>query len=783
MASPFTFFRKNQRAWMAALVVVAIFSFVILPNFSPTDNRQIRRNSQTLVSWKGGAIDADRLQKMQQVHSMTYRIFSRLASEVIQAGGTPNVPGFTMGPQGLELGIERPENIQSVLQVRLFADAARKRGVIVDDKTVDQFIQKFCDRKVSGKRFDEIVREVGGETISKFDMYEFLRDEISKQLLVQMGYSGLAFSQLPIVSPSKNWMNYQKFRQRAKIEAYPVFVDQYLDKVKGKPSEQELRTLYDKGKDLLQQPNNAEPGFRRYHQANIEFLIADLNLFVKEEEAKLSEDFLKETYEKRVAEQGAYKVPVEEFKPTEPAATTETPASEKPATEGPETTPAAEMKPVEKAADEAKSTDDKPAAEAPKVPEPAPPKSSSIELRQKSNGRLVAFQAEADKPAAETPAVAVKETADPGAAEAKTVPAKAEEAAKVDAAKPADPASAQETKSQDAPAEKKDAEKPMRTKSFDEVREDLRRELALEPAQKRMEASIAAAREIMDQYYNQLSFHKTGDPKDPSNVAPALPDLKTLGDKVGLSFGRTGMVNPMTVGDLPIGRSLILLDGYRPVGFPQYVFNNRLRPYQAAESRTMGSQTFLFWKIEEANSRVPAFEEVRDEALRAWNMGEARKLASKAAEELSASINTSTEADPWSKVLDATQLPLVLKPGTFTYLQPMNTGNEGIQLSVIEGIVLPGQVFMDKAFTTPAGKASIALDVTQQKCFVIRVLERTPSDEQLLPEFERVPLTPGVRSLATQQVSLSATRWFDSLIREMDLDLSKLGPVDDSNEE
>lgn len=755
MAGPFDFFRKNQRVWMAGLVIVAIISFVILPNldnFVRPNNGGVSRKSQTLVSWKGGRIDAERMQKLQFVHGQTYRIFQQMANEVIEKGGYPNVPGFSMGQQGMEIGIERPQNIQSVLQVKLFAEAARKRGVVIDDKTVDQFIQQFSDKKISAKRFNEIVREFGSEQLTKFDMYDFLRDEIAKQMLVQMGYSGFASSQQSLVSPSKNWMNYQKFNQRAKVEAYPVFVDQYIGKVTARPSDQELRSLYNKSKDLLRQADRSEPGYRRPHQANVEFLVADLAPFLKEEEAKVTEEMLKTAYDKRV-EEGAFKVPVEEFKPTEPAA----PAKEstpEPAAPSKESTP-------EPAAPTKESTPEP-------VSEPSKPDNSSIQSTRVSRSRLIAFQTEpADKPAAEASTEAPKtvEPVDKPASEATA-----------DA-----PKTAELEKAQADASEKKD-EKPMRVKSFDEVREEVRRSIALPPAQERMRAAIAAAREAMDLYFNQLSFFNSGNKKDPSNIEPTLPVLSKIADQFGLGYGKTGMVSAVQAETIPIGRGLIIIGGTRFETFPNVVFNNTLRLFQPEQ--TYGTQTFLFWKTMETVSRVPAFEEVRDEVLTDWKLSEARKLASKAAEDLVGSINTATDADPWPKVLnDASLLPLVLRPPAFTYLQPMNNSNEGIQLSQVEGIEFPGQAFLDRAFATPLGKASFALDGVQQKCFVIRVLERTPSDAELLLQFERAPLNRGVQSLAREQTSVSVSRWFDSLVREMDVDLSKLGPSGDASEE
>ncbi len=93
MASPFSFFRKNQRLWMAGLVLVAIASFVIFPSLSQlAGSGQMVGQNRTLVSWKGGRLGEEQLEKLTAVHAQTYNIFNRLANEVIKAGGRPKVP-------------------------------------------------------------------------------------------------------------------------------------------------------------------------------------------------------------------------------------------------------------------------------------------------------------------------------------------------------------------------------------------------------------------------------------------------------------------------------------------------------------------------------------------------------------------------------------------------------------------------------------------------------------------------------------------------------------------
>jgi hypothetical protein len=279
-----------------------------------------------------------------------------------------------------------------------------------------------------------------------------------------------------------------------------------------------------------------------------------------------------------------------------------------------------------------------------------------------------------------------------------------------------------------------------------------------------------------------LQLYRSSDPQSPDNVKPTMPSLVEIANQLGLTYGKTGMVDSLSAEELPIGRSFTNFDsgqsqGYNFEMFSRSVFTNRLRLYQPATSQGFGggtSQSFVFWKIEETNSRVPPYDEVREQVLSAWKLAEAKKLATKAAEELAGSINSGTESDPWTRLLDTSLQPLVLKPPMFTWLQPMLTGNEGIQPSMVEGIDQPGQAFMEKCFSTPIGKATVAMDAAQQKCFVIRVVERNPSDEQLLADFEKAPLNRGVVSLAIQQTSASASRWFDSLVEELGVDMSKL---------
>lgn len=815
MASPFAYFRKNQRTWMAALVIIAIISFVILPNFdsffgsSPNAPREDR---EVVVSWKGGSLNREQLQKIRQVHGQMYQIFQRLADEVMKSGGIPRVPGFFVGPQGnTQIGITPPEDVQSSLNGRMMAEAARKRGINVDDETVKQFIRNFCDNRISDKRLKEIIRETAGESLTDHDMKNFLRDEITKFIFIQTGVAGITANQQPLIPPSKNLVNYQKFQQRAKIEAYPVFVDQFIAKVTANPSEQELRLLYDQAKDRFPVPNRPEPGFRQRYQANIEYVSAEFPNFLKQEIEKITEDVLKAAYDKKVAE-GAYVVPVEEAKPTEP---------EKDATkpdEAQDKKPADSSNAENKPAEDNDKKDKEPSTQADKKTD-TPKKKSNTKTEKKSakdSEKSKSENAKDDPKPSDTKEqpkpLDTKEEPKPSDTKEEPKPTDTKDEPKSsdtkDASDPksslvsprnavrlvafqdekekADQAATDSAKSSSTTTEasvtvtpdpKKPDEKPTRVQTLDEVRQQLLEELASKPARDRMNAALSQVQEAMDTYYNQLQMFQSVEPKDSKKEKPAPPALPSLAAGLGLSYGKTGTVDAISVESLPIGRSMTFVQQFVPIEFSRLAMDKRLRPFQSgrSEARLADSfQTFVYWKIEENDSRTLAYDEVREQVLIQWKLGEARKLAVKAAEEMAGSINASQEENPWSRLLEPSLQTSVERPPAFTWLQPVMTGNEGIQLGMVQGINDPGPTFMEKVFTTPVGKATVALDAAQQKCFVIRVVERTPKDDELLTEFQSAPLTRGPLSLGYEQANQTVVQWFESLARDIGLDASKL---------
>ncbi|MCR9293312.1 MAG: hypothetical protein NXI32_11380, partial [bacterium] len=88
MTNPFATFRKNQKFWMAALVLVAIFAFVIAPVFDYAQSaiRGGSADNSVAVRWKGGKLTLAELQTAVQRHSSLVRFMSEVAMRVLEQG-------------------------------------------------------------------------------------------------------------------------------------------------------------------------------------------------------------------------------------------------------------------------------------------------------------------------------------------------------------------------------------------------------------------------------------------------------------------------------------------------------------------------------------------------------------------------------------------------------------------------------------------------------------------------------------------------------------------------
>lgn len=360
MSNPFATFRKNQTYWMAALVLVAILAFIIAPAIEMV-TRSFRTggsDNSLIATWNGGQMTKKELEETLRSRVGLRNFLNALAKKVVTAGGQPAVPGFmNFGGQFFIQGVNDWQSEADLCYSKIMLTMAEKVGVEFDDSAADEFLKQFCNKKVADSDFNELLTKSG---LTIFEVRQMIKQDLITSTTAELLAGG---TNSP--APDKLWKNFLKLNQKVKIEAYPVLVSSFMDKVGKKPTDSQLQEIYDSGKARASHPDLAEPGFVKLDQAKVEYVQPNLNTIFEREKAKITEEEIKAEYEKQKTA-GLLKVPVD-YKAPAPA----TPPSDTPPTITPPGEGAAPSTPATPPA----TTPEKPAAETPATPattEPAP---------------------------------------------------------------------------------------------------------------------------------------------------------------------------------------------------------------------------------------------------------------------------------------------------------------------------------------------------------------------------------------------------------------------------
>jgi hypothetical protein len=811
MASPFSYFRKNQRLWMAAAVLIAILSFVVAPmlqSFTGRGSVSGRRDANAkAASWSGGSITQDQLDIELGELAVANTFLKKLAFDVREKGGFPKVP--EVRPDFALVGITPDtRDPSSILERKILAAEANRMGIHFDDQSVKTFLQKFVDGKLSGEQIQKALREVSGGRMSLVDFNRLMKEELAKNAVLRLANGGQRYEEranaqgLPtavLSPPSKNWQYFTRFKRRASVETFPVFVKDFEESIDGKPTDKELRELFDKGKELtrINQPILTEPAFMTPELADFEFIACDIEKIIDEEKTKITEELLRSEYERRAKEK-VFDVPLteeekkalqekieqekKEQQAKEPAPANLPPTLDNPDAPAPTPAPAAEPAPApatEPAPAPAAEPAPVPAADPAPAPaaEPAPPPAANPQssFTQNQASRLVSFQdpapvppAEvpapvppaAENPALETPAAVPQATEVP----ANPVPATALPAAALPATET--PSVAPQATPPEAPAV------PMRTQSFEEVKEALARELAAGPAFRVLEQRVNEMRDLMETYAaNRRAWERAVAEKDTSMKEPEMLNLQQIADKYGFQFGRTGLVDVRTASSLPIGRSRVSRGPrMQPFEFPNLIrfapnpnesdsLGNLYMPLQSTALLTR----YLFWKVAHEASSTPSFETARESVTSVWKMQRAAEKAESKAKAIATKASTASLAE---SLESDTERGLVVRPTPFSWFNPLMADFD-IQLSNVENLKPLDNDFMEKVFAAEPGTTLVASDAAKEIYYVVKVLDFSPSEEDLMLSFSAAPNTGGVQNVSNMESSSLIRSWFSTVQKQL----------------
>ena len=212
----------------------------------------------------------------------------------------------------------------------------------------------------------------------------------------------------------------------------------------------------------------------------------------------------------------------------------------------------------------------------------------------------------------------------------------------------------------------------------------------------------------------------------------------------------------MQLREIPLGNSDIEGNEFWRMGFDPD--QKAYKPWQSSDDL---NNRYVVWRTDLEEAKEQLLEQARDEVVAAWKQIEARKLAEEKAKEL---LSEARSADnrglTLTEVFAEDEAMEVMTSQPFTYATrgavPKQIGRSRIHLSVIDGIEGADGEFMDKVFALKAGEVDQAANHAQSEVYVLRLAQRTKSEDQLRDEFLKMASSGGnfaAPRLSTSQAS------------------------------
>jgi hypothetical protein len=807
MSSPFRYFRKHTKAFMAVAAVMCMFLFVFASGTGSgrSGNDGPQRNATAMVaSWKGGSINEGQLENLVYQRIITNKFLQML---FVEGGGQSLYYDLPDGVPYLLLRSEDPSAVQlEVISTELFANLAADAGISVGSDMLNSYMYEFGLRRVGSDQIRGILANLGrgDERSNEIAVMATMR-KLLMAYYYRRAYDDAGF----VVLPSERWDDWRSVNERISVTAAALPVEGFLGEVP-EPTEEQLKKLYDEYRegepDLIYSVGGRElpspnPGFAEPRRVKLQYLVGGVAEQTKKFLDAVTEEEIADYYERNkrlefvksdVADEAA------DFEAEEE--TGETPGTED-AAEGAEAEPAGgdpatdaapveETPPADGTAAPAETTEPatEPAEGAPSSEDATPAAGegdqSSVEP-QRSPFRLTALQAapaEDDAEAASTEAASTEaddeesgagvdaptgETDPPEQSDAASDPA-ADAVSETPAATEAD-AAANDADDAEGVATTDDAaeEEPLEFEPLenvrDEIRETLARDKAVEELKSTMDKALAKILTEYNRYGRDVVVAREAKKELPKPPAK-LQNLDWLATETGLTLETTAPLTYDELRETPVGTAVDEQSGRINVAGAMFVTTIAL--YEPFLAHELEGDWYVVLKIEDTPKRVPPFDEVRDQVAAAWKRVEAAKLAEKKAKDLATEAEGSTEpfdAFLTSKGYEVKTTELFSRR---RYAVSPGLGNPP-ELGDIPELTNVGPELLDAAFGLEGTKATSAMNFDRSVAYVLRLNSRQYTEEELKKYFlEEVAGWPGNRDMLQARVgafnqTLTERMWKD----------------------
>ena len=719
MAGSFNLFRRYQKLALAALAIMAMLAFFVLPPVLQMGSGGATAADRQVVTWQGGGLTESGIQR-----------------ELIQRRALNQ---FLMALRAAATGDERvqqplPDNEAAVVETLVLAREAEANGIVVSDEVVNNFLSSWTGDAVPLDQIAGLIGELRNRVgITESDIFKGLRSLLLSRYMQEFALRGVDFAGAPA---GWQWDDFCRLEQGATVEVVPVVAELLAAEV-AEPSRAALESLYEQHKNDLPRARSSTPGFREPARVRYDMLVASTDMLVAESAEAVTDEEIAKFYEEN--KEAMFSRPAEE---AAGESSGEESAAELSPSEGPKGAAVEEPK-SDSAAESEQPVDQAEPAEEPAKPaddasEAAPEEGAS---RDRSVFRQASFL-QADE---------AKEEAD----SAETASAAADDQPATEAADPEPQAVERDSAAGDF-------------KPLDEVKEEIRSQLARQAADRKLGEIFDAIAGRIATYADDLDLAVAL-----GNQPPAAPDLDGMAREYGLDGLRSELVTAAEViAGGGIGSSFQLMFseqfGVRQQRWVDMMFAADAPLWRPFVTRDVAGNRYLSWKAEERPSFVPPFDEVRAEVERVGRLIEARQLARKRAEQILADA----AGKPLSEAAPGLQGLEVSTTGPFTWLT-RGTAPFGSapMLSDPDGVQMAGDSFMKAVFALEPGGTAVAFNEPQTVCYAIRLTSLEPTEEILRARFVDAAADPRrIETVAEEDIREVYRSWLGDVTRRQGIE-------------
>jgi hypothetical protein len=292
---------------MATAAVLSIFIFVVGGALS--SNRSYsggEQNAANLVAtWNGGSLNQGQLHDLVAFRAITdtflKQVFVTGGGSNFQYDFPRNIP-FLLLPDS-----RKTEDLQqAVINTEVLSSLATKAGLSVSDNIINHYIDEIGLKKVGGAEIEAILERLGQGNPRQNEAIIF---STLRKMLLGWFYSQMYGDQSQVVLPQQRWDDWRKVNERISLQVAELPIDKFLPQVP-EPTDAQLLTFFNEHKEADpsrvefiggQELPSPEPGFAEPHRVRLQYLQGSLAQRAEKLEPTITEEQIKEYYEKNKA--------------------------------------------------------------------------------------------------------------------------------------------------------------------------------------------------------------------------------------------------------------------------------------------------------------------------------------------------------------------------------------------------------------------------------------------------------------------------------------------------